>query len=107
MIPSITIRALVVTTLLVACIGVLDALVGEDLDLVAVFASIAAVQLLLLFRLGGRRRDTTLRADLARWVRDQASTHGESSDAVLDRAVAAYRAELLGPTGSPGDTPSR
>ena len=104
MIPGITIRAIVVTTLLVAAVGGVDAAIGGTYDLVAVFVSIALVQLLLLFRLGGRRRDVTLRADLAVWLRDRASTQAETSEAALDRAVASYRAELLGPSEPEADS---
>ncbi|MCP3857425.1 MAG: hypothetical protein GY745_01105 [Actinomycetia bacterium] len=96
MIPSLAIRALVMTTGLVAMVGAVDATIGKAYDLVAVFVSIALVQLMLLIRLGSRRRDVTLRADLAVWTRDRASSQAETSEAILDRAVAAYRAELLG-----------
>ncbi len=98
MIPSLAMRALVITTLLVAVVGAVDATIGEAYDLVAVLVTIALVQLVLLIRLGRRRRDMTLRADLAVWIRDRAATQAESSEAVLDRAVAAYRADLLGAT---------
>ncbi|MCP5024798.1 MAG: hypothetical protein GY929_00805 [Actinomycetia bacterium] len=96
MIPSLAMRALITTTLLVAVVGAVDATIGEAYDLVAVFFTIALVQLVLLIRLGRRRRDITLRADLAVWIRDRAATQAESSEAVLDRAVAAYRADLVG-----------
>ena len=94
--PTVTNRTVLVVTVAVAAIGVVDAAVGRNWDLLTVFALVGLLQLLLLLRLSGRRPAVPLRADLVRWVRDRADAEGESPERVLDRAVGAYRAGLLG-----------
>lgn len=96
MLPTPTNRAVLVLTAAVALVGVVDAAVGRNWDLLAVFALIAVLQGVLLLRLSGRRRSVPLRADLARWLRDRAAAEGESAELIADRAVSAYRADLVG-----------
>ena len=83
-------------TVLVAAVGAVDAAIGWSWDLVVVFGLVALLQLLLLARLSSRRRSIPIRADLMRWVRDRAAVEGDSPDLVVDRALAAYRADLVG-----------
>lgn len=97
--PTVTNRTVLILTVAVAAIGVVDAAVGRNWDLLTVFALVGLLQLVLLLRLSGRRPAVPLRADLVRWVRDRADTEGESPERVLDRAVSAYRAGLLGESG--------
>jgi hypothetical protein len=102
--PTPTNRAVLWLTAAVAGVGVVDASVGQNWDLVAVFALIGVLQLVLLARLSGRRRSVPLRSDLVRWLRDRASAEGESAELLADRAVSAYRADLLGRSKSAADT---
>jgi hypothetical protein len=108
--PTVTNRTVLVLTVAVAAIGVVDAAVGRNWDLLTVFALVGLLQLVLLLRLSGRRPAVPLRADLVHWLRDRAEAEGESPDRVLDRAVSAYRAGLLGEEvdrpGRGGEQPS-
>lgn len=104
MLPTPSNRTVLWLTAAVALVGVLDASVGRNWDLVAVFALIAVLQVLLLLRLSSsRRRDVPLRADLVRWLRDRAAAEGESAELIADRAVSAYRADLVGRSASGSD----
>jgi hypothetical protein len=94
--PTVTNRTVLVLTVAVSAVGVVDAAVGRNWDLLTVFALVGLLQLVLLLRLSGRRPAVPLRADLVRWVRDRADAEGESPERVLDRAVSVYRAGLLG-----------
>jgi len=102
-VPTPTNRAVLVLTAAVALVGVIDAAVGRNWDLLAVFALIAVLQGVRLLRLGGRRRSVPLRADLVRWLRDRAAAEGESAELIADRAVSAYRADLVGHPVPPSD----
>jgi transposase len=57
---------------------------------------VAVLQLLLVMRTNGRRPSVPIRADLVRWLRDRAAAEGEPAELIADRAVSAYRADLLG-----------
>jgi hypothetical protein len=104
MLPTPTNRAVLALTAAVAGVGVVDASAGRNWDLVAVFALIGVLQLVLLMRLSGRRRAVPLRADLVRWLRDRAAVEGESAELIADRAVSAYRSDLVGDgTVTPSD----
>lgn len=96
MLPTVTNRTVLVLTVAVALIGAVDAAVGRNWDLLTVFALLGLLQLVLLLRLSARRPAVPLRADLVRWLRDRAEAEGESTDRIVDRAVSAYRADLLG-----------
>jgi hypothetical protein len=96
MFPTVTNRAVLLMTLVVAIVGSVDAAFGGMGDLVAVFALIASLQVVLLLRLSGRRPAVPVRADLVRWIRDRALAEGDSPSLIVDRAISAYRADLLG-----------
>lgn len=83
-------------TVAVALIGALDAAIGRSWDLVAVLGLVALLQLLLLARLSSRRPTVPIRADLLSWAQDRANLEGDRPDLIVDRALAAYRAALLG-----------
>lgn len=103
MLPTPTNRAVLVLTTAVAAVGVVDASVGRNWDLVAVFVLVGVLQLVLLVRLVGRRPSVPIRADLVRWLRDRSAVEGESAELIADRAVSAYRADLLGRSPSAAD----
>ena len=83
-------------TVAISVVGAVDAGIGGNWDLAVVFVLIAVLQLLLLLRLARRRPAVPLRADLVRWLLDRASSEGESAQVIADRAVGAYRDDLLG-----------
>jgi hypothetical protein len=87
-------KVLLTVALLVALVGLTDALIGEAYDLAVVFGLAAVLQLALLLRLEARRPAVPLRADLVAWLRDRAAVEGEPIGAVADRCVAACRADL-------------
>lgn len=94
MVPTPRIRLVVLASAAVSAVGLLDAIVSAEEDFVAVFALLAVLQLLLLWRIGIGRRPIPLRPDLAGWLIDRATATGEPVERIADRAVAAYRAGL-------------
>jgi hypothetical protein len=95
--PTITNRLVLMGTVAVAVVGAIDAGAGGSWDLVALFAFVMLLQLGVLVRLSSRRPEVRVRADLLRWLRDRAERGGEPVDNLVDRAISAYRADLLGP----------
>jgi hypothetical protein len=87
-------KTILATTIVVCAIGVLDALIGDEPDLAAVFSLILVLQVVLLGRLQTRRPAVPLRADLVAWLRTRAASNGEPMEALADRSVVAYRARL-------------
>lgn len=81
--------------LIVAAAGLVDAVAGEVWDLAAVL-SVVSVLLVIDLVARVRRPSVSLRPDLVRWMADRAAVEGESIDAVSARAVATYRAHLVG-----------
>jgi hypothetical protein len=73
---------------------ILLALLVTAVGLVAIFALIAVLQLLVLGGLRVGRRAVGVRADLATWIDEQAAATGEPAARITDRAVASYRAGL-------------
>lgn len=109
MVPSFTNRAVLVMSATVAVVGTVDAAVSRDADLAVVFGLVVLLQLVLLLRLSVGRVSVPVRADLVRWLHDRAAQEGDSVELIADRALAAYRSELLGPleaTRHPGPSPS-
>ena len=74
-------------TIIVAAVGLLDALVRRNLDLVALFALILALQIGMLLSSSTNRTTVTIRPDLARWARERSQRTGEPVDDVIDRSV--------------------
>ena len=75
----------------VSAVGAVDAAVGGQADLVAVFLLTGTLQAALLVRLQADRPAVPLRGDLVRWLQDRAAAEGEPVGAVADRCVAACR----------------
>ena len=92
MAPTTLNRAVLLVTSLVLAAGAIDSIVSREWDFLTVFAVALALQLLLLLRLVGRRPAVPIRRDLVGWLRAQAALGGEPIDAVVDRAISAYRA---------------
>ena len=96
MTPTIVNRGVLIMTMLVAVIGMIDATIGHAYDLVAVFAIIGVLQLGLLVRMQGRRPQIPIRADLVRWFTERAALEGDTPESQIDRALAAFRDDLVG-----------
>lgn len=72
-------------------VGILDAGVSREWDLLALFV-LAEVLLVMRWALQRVHRvEVTLRPDLAHWIEDRAERTGEPFDDVLDRSVATFR----------------
>jgi hypothetical protein len=101
MVPMPDIRTIVIPILLVLVggVGLVDSAAGAQRDSAVLFALVALFGGILCIRTGRRRR-VTLRSDLARWVTLRANVGGEPVSRVVDRAVSAYRAQLVGDPGS-------
>ena len=95
--PGSSPRAFLVLLLatVVAVVGLVDAVVSETWDFAVVFALAVGLQLLLLLRAQAGRVSMTVRRDLAAWATEQAVATGESADEVVDRCVAAVRADVV------------
>lgn len=82
--------------LAVAAVGALDASIGGQPDLAAIFVLLGLLQLTLLTRLQTKRPALPLRADLIAWLSEQGAINGEPMEAVADRVLATHRAGLAG-----------
>lgn len=94
MAPTFGNRYLLLVALAVAAIGTVGAVVNRQWDLLAIFAMLDLILLMLTARVTGRRASVPLRIDLVAWLRRRAATRGESLEALADRAVASYRNRL-------------
>ncbi|MEA5558038.1 hypothetical protein [Nodularia spumigena] len=82
---------------LFAAVAAIDAVRGEHWDQFAMLVVIAALAVVSLALYLSRRPGVRPRPDLMAWLADQAALTDDSPDAIADRALAAYRAELLAP----------
>ena len=88
---DVTTRVFIALGVAVAAVGALDAALGDDWDLFAIFVLVVSLQVAVWARQRDSRRNVTLRPDLAHWLDDRAHATGEPFDDVLDRAVATYQ----------------
>lgn len=97
MVTTITFTRMVhVGIVLVAVVGLLDALGREQADLAIVFGVLIVLGLVLVLRAAVGRRDVPIRGDLVRWLKERADLEGEEVGTVADRALGAVRAGFLG-----------
>ncbi len=101
MLPSPRILLVLVGALLVTSVGLVDAAIGGQADLVVVFAVAAALQLVALVGLRAGPRAVHLRTDLAVWADRHAAATGEPTERLVARCVAAYRTGLTADSGEP------
>lgn len=92
-----------VVALLVTSVGMVDAAIGGQVDLVVVLAVAAALQAVALVGLWAGPRPVHLRADLAAWAERHAVATGEPAERIVARCVAAYRAGLTVDSGEHRD----
>ena len=89
--PTLFNRVVVTLMLVVTVVGLVDGAAGRVWDHVALHAAVLVGTLLLLIVTALRRRLVPVRADLYRWLAEYAAEGAEDTDAVLDRALSAYR----------------
>lgn len=89
---SVRFRLLLATT--IAGVGMVDAGLGADWDLFVVFSMVTGVVASILVQ-KSERASMSVRADLARWVRQKADVSGEPIDDVLDRVIASAQHGLF------------
>ncbi len=95
MTPSHSNISLVVVTAIVAAVGLVDAVVSGEDDFIVVFGAMLLLLVALLLRTQTARVRITLRSDLVAWLRRRSASSGEPMEAIVDRAVAAYRAQFV------------
>ena len=88
-------RFLLALGLMVVAVGALDAFIGQEWDLLLLFALSFVLHLVLWLRSRANRIPVTLRPDLAHWLQRRSDRTGEVFDDLLDRAVAWYRHGLF------------
>ncbi|HSH76588.1 MAG TPA: hypothetical protein VLA09_12940 [Longimicrobiales bacterium] len=93
----LTVRTLLVASVVVTAIAGIDAAIGGSWDLVAVTTLALGLQVAALGGVTRRRHHVHLRADLAGWVNDRAAKTGESVDAVVDRALSDFASRVVAP----------
>lgn len=89
-------RVLVLTIAGVALIGLVDAAVVREPDLLALFACIVVLCTLWLLSVTRSRRLLSTRADLVAWLQRRADVTGEPLERIADRALATYRHQVEG-----------
>lgn len=79
-------------SVLVAVVAAIDAARGAHWDQFALLCVLAALSLIALV---ARGRTVEPRPDLMNWVEQQAAVTDDDPNRVVDRALAAYRAQML------------
>ena len=85
-------RTLLGVSILVAVVAAIDAARGAHWDQFALLCALAALSAIAALRAGGSVRP---RPDLMNWVEWQASVTEDDPNRVVDRALAAYRSQML------------
>ena len=88
-------RTLLGTSVVLALIAALDAFRGDHWDQFAMLGLLVALLVGAIAVDTRRRASVRLRPDLLSWVRDHAARTDDEPPRVVDRALAAYRAEML------------
>jgi hypothetical protein len=83
---------------LITSIGIVDGAIDRDWDHVALFAATLCATA-VAWASTGRQRRIAVRGDLGRWIAQYASEGLESEQEVVDRALALFRAGMVGGPG--------
>lgn len=83
----------------IAAIGLVDAAVIGEPDLVALLAAIVVLCLVWVWTTLGPRSTLRIRSDLRTWLQTRSDVTGEDPGQIADRALATYRLQL-------GDSPA-
>lgn len=84
-------RLMLLLALVCSAVGLVDAGIGRQWDLLVIFALTTALLAGIWLRQRVHRVSISLRPDLAHWIEHRAEAAGEPFDDVLDRAVATFR----------------
>lgn len=103
MAPSGTTRMIVVSLVVVSGIGVADAAISREWDLLVVLAGALVLSLSLVTRMEARRPAIPIRRDLVAWLQERSAVSGEPIGALVDRALAAYRERYGSARHDPSD----
>ena len=95
-------KVLVALAVVPALVGVIDAALSRQVDLLMVFALVALPLLALLVMLQWGQPAVSVRRDLAAWLRDRAALTGEPMDAIANRLIASQQS-ILGEGERDGD----
>jgi len=79
-------------SILVAVVAAIDAARGAHWDQFALLCALGALSLIALV---GAGRSVRPRPDLMNWVEQQAAVTDDDPSRIVDRALAAYRAQML------------
>jgi hypothetical protein len=79
---------------IVAGVGLLDAIFTEEHDFAVLFAMVAAAGAVQVLVLVSRPPAVAVRRDVVRWLRERSRLTGEPVVHLADRAVTTYRAAL-------------
>jgi hypothetical protein len=90
MYPTGATKLLVVSGIVVALVGAVDAAIGGEWDLFVLFLAGFVIAVALGVGLESRRPAIPIRRDLVAWLRDRSSVSGEPLSTVTDRAIATY-----------------
>ena len=85
-------RTLLGVSILVAVVAAIDAARGAHWDQFALLCALGALSLIALV---GAGRSVRPRPDLMNWVEQQAAVTDDDPSRIVDRALAAYRAQML------------
>ena len=85
-------RVLSGISILVAVVAAIDAARGAHWDQFALLCVLAALSVITFV---GARRTVEPRPDLMNWVEEQAAVTDDDPNRIVDRALAAYRAQML------------
>ena len=85
-------RTLLGVSILIAVVGAVDAARGAHWDQFALLCALGALSLIATIRSGRAIRP---RSDLMHWVDWQASVTDDDPNRIVDRALAAYRSQML------------
>lgn len=85
-------RTLLGVSVLVAGIAAFDAAIGRHWDQFALLCVLGVLSLIVMVNAGPRVRP---RSDLMNWVEQQAAVTDDDPNRIVDRALAAYRAQML------------
>ena len=85
-------RVLFGVSILVAVVAAIDAARGAHWDQFALLCALGALSLIALV---GAGRSVRPRPDLMNWVEQQAAVTDDDPSRIVDRALAAYRAQML------------
>ncbi len=84
-----------VAALIVAAVGIVDAAVGSDPDVVVVFVAVAGFIGIEVVRSWRDRHCVALRSDVSAWLAARATETDEPVTDLASRAISAYRATLV------------